>query len=85
MVSNGKVLSVFDDPGENEFRSGETAGVFSGSAPGAFGKELIRRISFGGDAPAIVQRVYYFNTAAMLTDAQASAVRDAAGSGSADV
>ncbi|MBQ7583863.1 MAG: SPFH domain-containing protein [Lachnospiraceae bacterium] len=61
VVSNGKVLSVFDDPGENEFRSGETAGAFSGSAMGAFGKELLRRISFGGDAPGIVQRVYYFN------------------------
>ena len=61
VVSNGKVLSVFMDPGENEFRSGKTAGVFSGSAAGVFGKELLRRISFGGDAPAIIQRVYYFN------------------------
>lgn len=61
VVSNGKVLSVFKETGENEFRSGDTAGLFSGSAAGKFGKELVRRISFGGDAPAVTHRVYYFN------------------------
>ena len=61
VISNGKMLCRFDDPGENEFRSGETADVFSGSKARSFGKELMRRISFGGDAPAVSQRVYYFN------------------------
>ena len=65
VVSNGKVLSVFREPGENVFRSGDTAGIFSGSGIGAFGKELLRRISFGGDAPAITHRVYYFNMKVM--------------------
>lgn len=62
VVSNGKVISIFSEPGENVFRSGATAGVFSGSSPGKFGKELARRISFGGDAPGVTQRVYYLNT-----------------------
>ncbi len=62
VVSNGKMIAVYKEPGENVFRSGETAGVFSRSSAGVFGKELMRRISFGGDAPAITQRVYYFNT-----------------------
>ncbi len=62
VVSNGKVISVFKETGENIFRSGDTAGVFSGSSAKSFGKELGRRISFGGDAPAIVHRVYYLNT-----------------------
>ena len=62
VVSNGKVISVFKEPGENIFSSGETYGVFSGSGAKQLGKELGRRISFGGDAPAIVQRVYYLNT-----------------------
>ncbi len=62
VVSNGKVISVFKEAGENIFRSGETASVFSGSGMKAFGKELGRRISFGGDAPAVKQRVYYMNT-----------------------
>lgn len=61
VVSNGKVLSVFKEAGEHEFRSGDTVGVFSGSPARKFGKELVRRISFGGDAPAITHRVYYFN------------------------
>ncbi|MCR5237762.1 MAG: SPFH domain-containing protein [Lachnospiraceae bacterium] len=61
IVSNGKMICRFDDPGENEFRSGETAGLFSGSKARSFGRELMRRISFGGDAPAVNQKVYYFN------------------------
>lgn len=61
IISNGKMLCRFDDPGENVFRSGETAGIFSGSKARSFGKELMRRISFGGDAPAVNQKVYYFN------------------------
>ncbi len=62
VVSNGKVISVFREPGENIFRSGDTFGVFSGSSMKSFGKELGRRISFGGDAPAVTHRVYYLNT-----------------------
>ncbi|MBO4901325.1 MAG: SPFH domain-containing protein [Lachnospiraceae bacterium] len=62
VVSNGKVVSVFRDAGENIFHSGETYGVFSGSSVKQLGKELGRRISFGGDAPALKQRVYYMNT-----------------------
>ncbi|MCR5775539.1 MAG: SPFH domain-containing protein [Lachnospiraceae bacterium] len=62
VVSNGKVISVFTEPGENEFRSGETFGIFSKSPAGALGRELGRRIAFGGDAPGLNQRVYYMNT-----------------------
>ncbi len=66
VVSNGKVISTFTEPGEHEFKSGESAGVFSGSSLKSFGKELGRRISYGGDAPPIVQRVYYLNTKEIL-------------------
>lgn len=62
VVSNGKVISVFEEAGENIFNSGETFGVFSGSSAKTLGKEIGRRISFGGDAPAIKQKVYYLNT-----------------------
>ncbi len=61
-VSNGKVISVFREAGENVFHSGETFGAFSGSKAKQLGKELGRRISFGGDAPALIQRIYYLNT-----------------------
>ena len=62
VVSNGKVISVFRESGENIFQSGDTFSIFSGSSVKAFGKEMGRRISFGGDAPAITHRVYYLNT-----------------------
>lgn len=62
VVSNGKIISVFRESGENIFRSGETFGAFSGSSIKQLGKEMGRRISFGGDMPAIKQRVYYLNT-----------------------
>ncbi len=62
VVSNGKVIAIFMEPGENEFRTGDTYGIFSGSSAGKMLKEMGRRFSFGGDAPAIVHRVYYLNT-----------------------
>ena len=61
VVSNGRVIAVFRESGEHEFRTGETAGIFSGAGPAKFGKELMRRISFGGDAPAVNHRIYYIN------------------------
>ena len=68
VVSNGKVISILTDPGENEFRTGETYGVFSGSKKGSFGKEFFNRLSFGGDAPPTTQRVYYLNMKVILNN-----------------
>ncbi len=62
VVSAGKVTAVFTDPGETVFRNGASPGIFSGSSLKSVGKEVIRRVGFGGDVPAVVQRVYYLNT-----------------------
>ncbi len=62
VVSGGRVTDVFSQTGENVFMSGKSASVFAGSPLSAFGKELGRRISFAGDAPPTIQRVYYMNT-----------------------
>lgn len=62
VVSSGKVISVFKEPGEHIFSSGNSPSVFGGSSMKSVFGEIGRRISFGGDAPARVQLVYYLNT-----------------------
>ena len=69
VVSNGKVLSEYKEPGEHIFVSGVTSTVFHGGNLSSLGKEFGRRFSFGGDTAGVVQRVYYFNTKEMPGEA----------------
>lgn len=59
-AEGGKIIGVYDQPGEQIFRSHQSSGIFGGGL-GAFVKDVGRRISFGGDA-AISQKIYYINT-----------------------
>lgn len=69
VVCNGKVVSVFTEPGEYTFRSSKTAGVFSNTDAKTKASDIVsdigRRFSYGGDAP-IFYRVYYMNTKEIL-------------------
>jgi len=59
-TEGGKVIGVYDQPGEQTFQSSQSGGVFGGGF-GAFAKDVGRRISFGGDI-TISQKLYYINT-----------------------
>ena len=56
VVSQGKVIAVYEDPGEHVFEDPAHSGL-KGAA-----KEFGRRFTFAGDAPPITQRVYVINT-----------------------
>lgn len=60
IVSQGKITDVFDEPGEHVLHDG-AASVLGGSGVKPVGKEIIKRIGFGGDVPATTQRIYYVN------------------------
>ena len=62
VVSSGKVISIYKEPGEHLFSSGASPSIFGGSSLKSVGSEIGRRITFGGDIPAKVQKVYYLNT-----------------------
>lgn len=62
VVSGGKVIAVFKEPGENTVMSGSSPSIFAGATLKQLGNEIGRRVSFGGDVPGIIQRVYYINT-----------------------
>ena len=59
-TEGGKVIGVYDQPGEQIFRSKQSGGIFSGGL-GAFAKDVGRRIAFGGEI-TVSQRLYYINT-----------------------
>jgi len=59
-TEGGKIIGIYDQPGEQIFRSHNSSGIFGGGI-GAFVKDVGRRISFGGDI-TISQRLYYINT-----------------------
>ncbi|MCR5596195.1 MAG: SPFH domain-containing protein [Lachnospiraceae bacterium] len=61
VVSGGKVISTFMEPGENVYESGVSPGIFGGATLKTLGREVGRRISFGGEVAGVVQRVYYMN------------------------
>ena len=48
-TEGGKVIGIYDEPGEQIFRSQQSRGIFGGGL-GAFMKDVGRRISFGGSA-----------------------------------
>ena len=58
-VEQGKVIGVFTQPGENIFHGG-SASLFSGNGTKGIGKEIFRRVGFGGDV-AIHQYILYIN------------------------
>ena len=60
VTEGGKVIGIYDQPGEQIFRSRQSQGIFSGGL-GAFFRDVGHRISYGGDV-AINQRLYYINT-----------------------
>lgn len=60
VTENGKIVGVYDQPGEQIF-SGEKGGGFFTGGMRAFAKDVGRRISFGGDAP-FFHRLLYINT-----------------------
>lgn len=60
IVSQGIVLDVFTDPGEHIFHGGSPS-LFSGAGVKGVGKDIAKRVSFGGDVVATTQRVYYVN------------------------
>ena len=59
-VESGKVIGVYDTPGEHTFQSGRTGSVFSGGGLGALARQTAERIGFGGDMP-IIQSIQYLN------------------------
>lgn len=59
-TEGGKVIGIYDQPGEQIFRSNQSRGIFGGGL-GAFAKDVGRRIAFGGES-TVSQRLYYINT-----------------------
>lgn len=60
VTEGGKIIGVYDEPGEQVFGSTDSRGIFTGGLK-AFAKDVGHRISFGGDAP-VMQKLYYINT-----------------------
>lgn len=59
-VESGKVIGVYDTPGEHTFQSGRTGSIFSGGGLGSLARQTAERIGFGGDMP-ISQSIQYLN------------------------
>ena len=57
VVSGGKVIDCFPEPGEHVFRDPDHI-----SGAGGLFHEMGQRIAFGGDAPPKTHRVYFVNT-----------------------
>ncbi len=60
-TENGKIIEVFQEPGESRFHSMASSGVFSGGGLSAVAKNIWGRFGFGGDIHTI-HRIYYVNT-----------------------
>lgn len=67
VVSLGKIIEVFSEPGEHVLH-GTSASLFGKSGVKKVGKEIIKRIGFGGDVPSTTQRVYYVNQRELLNN-----------------
>ena len=57
VVSGGKVVECFSEPGEHTFRDPDYMSAAAGML-----HDIGQRIAFGGDAPPKTHRVYYVNT-----------------------
>ena len=60
VVSMGKITDIFAEPGEHVLHEGSPS-LMGGSGAKAVGKDVVKRVGFGGDVPATTQRVYYVN------------------------
>ena len=60
VLENGKVIGVYDRPGENVFHSERSASIFSGSGLKGLGRSIVERVGFGGDV-CVHQYVVYIN------------------------
>ncbi len=58
-VEQGKVIGLYTQPGEHIFHGG-SASIFSGGGAQGIGKEIFRRVGFGGDV-AIHQYILYLD------------------------
>jgi len=65
-TENGKVIYIFDQPGEHIFGSEASKGVFGGGMRSFF-KDMGRRISYGGDLHCY-HRLIYINTKELSGD-----------------
>ena len=68
IVEQGKIVEVCAEPGEFTYDSSTEPSIFGGGLSGAIQKtfEIIgKRFTYGG-APAMDQRVYYFNTKELI-------------------
>ncbi|MBQ7542701.1 MAG: SPFH domain-containing protein [Clostridia bacterium] len=61
----GKVIALYDAPGEHRFTGEKARGVFGGAGVSGLLRDVGERFTYGGDVP-IVQRVYFVNTKEIL-------------------
>jgi len=62
LTGGGQVLEVWDEPGEHVVKTGISPSILGGSTLVSVGREVLKRISFGGDpGGAVTQRVYYIS------------------------
>lgn len=61
VVELGKIIGIYDTPGENTFHSKRSGSIFSGAGIKGIGKQTAERFGFGGDV-AIHQFVMYLDT-----------------------
>jgi len=62
VVVQGKVVEVCTEPGEHTYHSQYSRSVFDKGGLSASVSEAARRFTFGGDVPAISEKIYYVNT-----------------------
>lgn len=62
VLCQGKVVNSYTDPGEHIYESRYSKSAFQKGGISDSIKEAGRRFSFGGDIPAVDERVYYMNT-----------------------
>lgn len=67
-VSGGKVMEVCSEPGSHEISNPEAQTIMNGGKLKNTVKEVGRRFTYGGDAPAIDNRIYYVNTKLILAN-----------------
>ncbi len=57
VTAQGWFIASYHEPGEHVFEDKDRPFGIKGAL-----KDFERRFSFGGDAPAIIHRIYYINT-----------------------
>lgn len=62
VVCQGKVVDVCTEPGEHTYHSQYSKSIFDKGGLSASVSEAARRFTFGGDVPAVTEKIYYVNT-----------------------